>query len=83
MDVSVFSSLNLEQQLQWVYFEGQYVMAIRYYDYKVILYLLRDFYVEVFYHNNESEIKKVEIFDYQGTRAKFYADQIRLSEEIL
>jgi hypothetical protein len=82
MDVRAFSRLNMRQRLQWVYFEGQYVMAIRYYEYKVILYLLKDFYVEVFYHNNESEIKKVEVFDYRSSRANFYTDQIRLSEEL-
>lgn len=53
-------------------------MAIRYYGYKINLYLLNNFYVEVFYNHKEDKIEKIEILKLSNKRMKFYADQIQL-----
>jgi hypothetical protein len=73
-----FKSLTLMNRIQLLYREGTFLMAIRYYGYKVNLYILNNFYVEVFYNHKFDKIEIVEIMDNQHTRMKFYADQIRI-----
>lgn len=80
MDRHKFKRLPLREQLRWVYCNGQCVGSIRYYSYKVLLYLLNGYYVEVFYHNNQSVIEKVELFNYNNSRLQFYEDQISLQQ---
>lgn len=74
-----FNTMSHDEKLRWIYFEGEHVMAIRYYQYKVILYVLNNFLVEVFYHHTRGKIEKVEIMEKNNSRMKFYADQVRLT----
>ena len=74
-----FQILSKDEKLRWVYFEGEHIMAIRYYEYKVILYVINHFLVEVFYHHTQGIIEKVEVMERSNKRLKFYADQVRLS----
>lgn len=53
-------------------------MAIRYYGFKVNLYLLGGFYVEVFINHKKAKIEKILKLDTSHTRMKFYYDQIKL-----
>jgi len=55
-----------------------FIMGIRYYGYKVNLYLLGDFYVEVFYNHKKDLIEKIIPLDTCNSRIKFYVDQIKL-----
>lgn len=82
MNKRSFSILPLKQKLQWVYFEGTFVTSIRYYGYKIILYEVKGFYVEVFYEHKRGCIEKVEIMDQQNTRLNFYLDQVKLPQEL-
>jgi hypothetical protein len=70
-------------QLRTLYFEGAFVIAIRYYKHKVNLYMLNDFYVEVFYNSKADRIDKIELMDYKSSRRKFYEDQIKLPLDLL
>jgi len=79
LDPLEFHALPLRSKMQWVCLEGEFVMDIRYYDFKVNLYKIRDFFVEVFFHHKKDQIEKVELLDSQSTRIKFYADQVKLS----
>ncbi|MBV6644722.1 MAG: hypothetical protein KI790_04700 [Cyclobacteriaceae bacterium] len=72
----------MAHRLQWVHFEGEMVASIRYYEYKINLYMLGGFYVEVFFHHLRDRIEKVDILDYYSSRMKFYTDQIRLPKDI-
>jgi hypothetical protein len=78
MHPAEFNKLTLASQIQWLYLEGEFVMDIRYYHYKINLYLLKGFYVEVFFHHKEDRIKKIKVLDKKSTRMKFYADQVQL-----
>ena len=80
---SKFSIMPLKKKLQWIYFEGTFITSIRYYKYKVILYLVQGFYVEVFYHNKHGSIEKVEFLDTGNSRLNFYLDQVELPSEII
>lgn len=73
-----FFFLPLQEKIKLLYEEGAFVVNIRYYGYKVNLYLLGDFYVEVFYNHKEDRIEKIEPLQQNHSRIKFYADQISL-----
>jgi len=78
-----FSLLTIPQKTKKLYTEGQFIIAIRYYGYKVNLYLLHDIYFEVFYLHKEDRIEKIEKLDYSNKRIKFYVDQIKLPDLVL
>lgn len=57
-------------------------MSIRYYGYKVNLYVVGKMLIEVFYNHKKDMIEKVEALDSDHKRLKFYLDQIKLPGEI-
>jgi hypothetical protein len=73
-----FEELALEEKISVLYEQGTFIMAIRYYGYKVNLYLLGNYYLEVFVNHKYSLIEKIIPLDPMHTRMKFYSDQIRL-----
>jgi hypothetical protein len=73
-----FDELALAEKISVLYEQGTFVMAIRYYRYKVNLYLLEDYYLEVFVSHKYSLIEKIIPLDPTHTRMKFYSDQIKL-----
>jgi hypothetical protein len=78
-----FSGMTLEDKIQCLYRNAAFIVAIRYYGYKINLYLLENFYVEVFYNHKFDRIEKIEPLERNTTREKFYADQISLPSEII
>lgn len=74
---------SLHRQIGLLYEHGSCVMSIRYYRYKVNLYLLGDFYLEVFYNPKKDVIEKIEPLDVTHSRMNFYAAQIKLPNSIL
>ncbi len=73
-----FREYPLEKKIRTLYERGTFVMAIRYYQYKVNLYLLESSYIEVFVNHKQGAIEKIGLLDTAHTRMKFYADQIKL-----
>jgi carbohydrate-binding DOMON domain-containing protein len=78
LNAAGFIELNLMDRIKTLYEQGSFIVAIRYYGYKVNLYLLNNFYVEVFYNHKLDKIEKVLPMEKHSNRMKFYADQIRL-----
>jgi hypothetical protein len=76
------SQYPLEKKIRTLYEEASFVVAIRYYGYKVNLYLLGHDYVEVFYNHKEDRIEKISLLDVDHSRMNFYYDQIRLPSEL-
>lgn len=72
-----FQALSLRDKISLLYKEGNFVTAIRYYGHKVNLYLLNDFYVEVFYNHKYDRIDRIGLLERDHTRMKFYCDQIK------
>lgn len=72
----------MEKKIQTLYKKGTFVMAIRYYKYKVNLYLLGNYYLEVFVNHKLSCIEKIAPLDVSHSRMKFYSDQIKLPTEV-
>ena len=75
-----FYLLSLEEKIKMVYEDGAFMLDIRYYDYKINLYLLHDFYVEVFFHHLNNKIEKIEPLNVAHSRMKFYTDQISIEK---
>lgn len=73
-----FFQLPLSEQIQHLYRNGTFQLAIRYYGYKVNLYLLNDQLIEVFYNHKLDKIETIQPLDYQHSRMKFYTDQISI-----
>lgn len=78
-----FKELSLDEKIDRIYEQGTFVMAIRYYGYKVNLYLMGSYYIEVFIRHKYSLIEKIVPLDIRHTRMKFYADQIKLPCDVL
>ena len=77
-----FQSQALDQQINLLSEQGSCVMSIRYYGYKVNLYLLGNFYIEVFYDHKKDVIEKIIPLDVHHSRINFYTDQIRLPDSL-
>lgn len=78
MSVNNFLELSLDEKIRNLFIHGTFVIDIRYYGYKVNLYLLADRFFEVFYNHKLDKIEKIEPLDYESSRMKFYADQIQI-----
>ena len=75
-----FQGLNLDEQVSFLYQHGTFVMAIRYYNYKVNLYMIDGNYLEVFFNHKQAKIDRIELLDFSSNRMKFYADQIKIPD---
>lgn len=77
-----FSGSSLEIKVNRLFEEGTFITSIRYYQYKINLYLLDNFYVEVFVNHKKGDIDKISLLDTGHSRMKFYCDQIRLPDPL-
>lgn len=77
-----YKKLSLDRKIALLYEHGTFVMAIRYYRYKVNLYILGDYYLEVFINHKHALIEKIAPLDVTHPRMKFYSDQIRLPYDL-
>lgn len=75
-----FQGLSLDEQVNFLYRHGTFIMAIRYYDYKINLYLINRNYLEVFVNHKQARIERIEVLDRTSNRMKFYTDQIKISD---
>jgi hypothetical protein len=73
-----FKRLSMDTKVKTLYEQGTFVMGIRYYRYKVNLYMLGNNYLEVFINHKHASIEKISLLDTQHSRMKFYSDQIKL-----
>ena len=78
LDRLEFIELPFDDKIRKLYFDGEFIVSIRYYKHKVNLYLYNGYYVEVFYNPKMDKIDNVEIFDTSSSRMNFYADQIKI-----
>jgi hypothetical protein len=78
-----FFSQELDKMIRTLYQEGTFIVSIRYYGYKINLYLVSNFYVEVFYNHKYDVIERIELLRRKNKRIKFYADQISLPSNLL
>ncbi len=77
-----YKKLPLREKIDVLYEHGTFIMAIRYYSYKVNLYLMGNYYLEVFVNHKHALIEKIVPLDTNHPRMKFYSDQIKLPCDI-
>jgi len=73
-----FLKLPMDKKIRSLYSDGEFVMSIRYYKYKVNLFLLGKEFFEVFINHKQAVIERIQPLDRNHTRFKFYTDQISL-----
>jgi len=73
-----FLQLPLDKKIKTLYTEGDFVMSIRYYGYKINLYLLGSEFFEVFINHKHAMVERIQLLDRNHSRLKFYTDQISL-----
>jgi hypothetical protein len=73
-----FKRFSLDTKVKTLYEQGTFVMGIRYYRYKINLYMLGSDYLEVFINHKHASIEKISLLDTRHSRMKFYSDQIKL-----
>ena len=78
-----FFDMTIPEQCRILYLEGEFIMAIRYYEFKINLYNLGNNMVEVFYNHKLDKIHKIQLLDDTSSRMNFYADQVSLNELLL
>ncbi len=74
----LFNQSSLSDKIDALFKQGTFIVAIRYYGYKINLYQIGNDYVEVFINHKHGEIERIIPLDTQHSRMKFYCDQIRL-----
>jgi len=74
--------LSIPEKAKVLYQEGSFIVSIWYYRHKVNLYLIDNYYVEVFYNPKLDVVEKIEMLDARHSRMKFYSDQIKLPLDI-
>lgn len=77
-----FDKLSLEKKVGLLYQNGTFIMSIRYYEYKINLYLLGTYYLEVFVNHKQACVEKIIQLDTNHSRMKFYSDQIKLPVDL-
>jgi hypothetical protein len=77
-EYQTFEKLSLHDKIKTLYVKGTFITSIRYYEYKINLYLFNGIYLEVFYHHKKDQIEKIEQLQRSNTRMKFYLDQVKL-----
>ncbi len=80
--IEEFNALPFREKTRRLYEEGTFVVAIRYYGYKINLYLYNEHYIEVFYNHKLDLIERIEPLQGNPSRMKFYSDQIKLPADL-
>jgi len=83
MSEDQFNILPFHEKIKRLYVDGDFIIAIRYYGYKINLYVVFNFFVEVFYNHKEDRIEKVVLLERDSSRMKFYFAQIKLPTNLL
>jgi hypothetical protein len=73
-----FNEWTVGEKMQWILREGEFLMDIRYYSFKVNLYRVSGLLVEVFYYHKQDQIASIHLLDRDSSRMQFYADQVKL-----
>ncbi len=74
-----FEELKLQDKIKELYENGTFIVAIRYYKYKINLYQLENYFVEVFFNHKKDQIERIEKLELKTSRMKFYCDQIKIA----
>ena len=76
-----FRLLSITQKGEYVFKEGGYIGLREYYNYRINLYSLFDFFVEVWYSPGRNEIEKIEVMESEKTLDLYIDKMNELNED--
>jgi hypothetical protein len=76
----MFYSCTLDERIEIVNENGEYITRIKYYGYYINLYLVKGDFVEVYYNWHNNEIEDVELLDPNEERLHLYTSYVDLSD---
>ena len=81
MNERQFKEFDVNERMDIINQEGSYVGVREYYNYKINLYTIYGFFVEVWYSPLENKITKIQVADRQIVD-KLYSDRVYISSLI-
>ena len=79
---SRFRQLSIKQKGEYVFQEGDYIGLREYYNHRINLYSLSDFFVEVWYFPAENKIEKIDVLESEKTLDLFIDKMTELNRKI-
>lgn len=75
-----FRQLSIKQKGEYVFQEGDYIGLREYYNHRINLYSLSDFFVEVWYFPAENKIEKIEVMESEKILDQYIDKMIKLEK---
>lgn len=75
-----FSNFSLQEKAGIVFTNGDFISAIKYYDFNVCLYISSKTYIEVFYNSQTNEIEDIAILAPEESRLQLYSANVDLKD---
>ena len=72
MNKIIFEELSLAEKANSLWSNGHFITSRTYYNQKILLYSLKNFYVEVWYSPNENVIAKIALLDNMKTFSLYF-----------
>ena len=72
MNRVMFEELSLDEKANNLWSNGHFISARTYYNQKILLYSLKNFYVEVWYSPNENVIANISPLDNMKTFSLYF-----------
>ena len=76
-----FRNLDIDRKGEYVFQEGEYIGLREYYNHRINLYSLFDFFVEVWYFPAENKIEKIEVMESEKTLDLYIDKMIELDHD--
>ena len=76
-----FRQLSNKQKGEYVFQEGGYIGLREYYNHRINLYSLFDFFIEVWYLPGRNEIEKIEVLESEKTLDLYIDKMIELDKK--
>jgi len=76
-----FRQLSIKQKGEYVFQEGDYIGLREYYNHRINLYSLFDFFVEVWYSPGINKIEKIEVLESEKTLDLYIDKMIELDKK--
>ena len=80
MNTNIFYSHNLNERLDFVKLNGEYICTIKYYGFFIHLYLIGKDFVELYYNIHNNKIEEIELLDSMDERLNLFSIQVDLSD---
>ena len=77
---SRFRQLSIKQKGEYVFQESDYIGLREYYNHRINLYSLFDFFVEVWYFPAENKIEKIDVLESEKILDQYIDKMIKLEK---